>query len=342
MKIDLKQRRNLGYSGLKVPPLCLGTMMFGVETSEADARRMLDHALDHSVNFVDTADFYHKGLSEEIVGQAIRARRQDWILASKVGLPMDGTGLKQGLSRRWLMQALDNSLSRLGTAWIDVWYLHLADHDTPLEETVLTLGHAIQSGKIRYWGISNFRGWQIAELARQCDLLSVPRPIVCQPYYNALNRMPEVEILPACEYYGIGIVPYSPLARGVLTGKYRVDQAPDTGSRAGRKDARIMSTEFREESLRIPERLMKHTCERGTSMVAYALLWLLNNRNVTSVIAGPRTFEQWESYIAAFDADFTKEDEDLLNSLVPAGHPSTPGYNDPKYPITGRPVNTPT
>ena len=135
--------------------------------------------------------------------------------------------------------------------------------------------------------------------------------------------MPEVEILPACEYYGIGVVPYSPLARGVLTGKYRVDQALEPGSRAGRNDARIMSTEFREESLRITERLMKH-------------------RNVTSVIAGPRTFEQWESYIAAFDADFTKEDEDLLNSLVPAGHPSTPGYNDPKYPITGRPVNTPT
>lgn len=342
MQIDLNKRHNLGYSGLKVPPLCVGTMMFGVETPATDARRILDHAFDHSVNFVDTADVYHKGLSEEIVGQAIQERRQDWILASKAGNPMSGTGLKQGLSRRWMMQALEDSLMRLGTEWIDIWYLHLADHETPLEETVLTIGQAIQSGKIRYWGISNFRAWQIAELARQCDLLSVPRPIVCQPYYNALNRMPEVEILPACEYYGIGVVPYSPLARGVLTGKYRVDQAPEPGSRAGRNDARIMSTEFREESLRITERLMKHTCERGTSMVAYALLWLLNNRNVTSVIAGPRTFEQWESYIAAFDADFTKEDEDLLNSLVPAGHPSTPGYNDPKYPITGRPVNTPT
>ena len=154
-----------------------------------------------------------------------------------------------GLSRRWVLQAAEESLKRLGTDHIDIYYLHKEDHSTPLEETVRAMGELIRQGKVRYFGVSNYRAWRVAEICNICDRLGIDRPIVSQPYYNAMNRMPEVEHFPACSYYGLGIVPYSPLARGVLTGKYRPDAAPDKDSRAGRNDARMMQTEWRPESL---------------------------------------------------------------------------------------------
>jgi aryl-alcohol dehydrogenase (NADP+) len=160
--------------------------------------------------------------------------------------------------------------------------------------------------------------------------------VVSQPYYNALNRMPEVEHLPACAHFGLGVVPYSPLARGVLTGKFRPAPPPPQDTRAGRQDKRMLETEWREESLHIAGRLAAHAIERGISPGQFAFAWVLNNRLVTGAIAGPRTEEQWEDYAKALAYRFTPEDEALVDRLVAPGHPSTPGYNDPAYPLEGR------
>ena len=332
--------RKLGRSGVKVSPLCLGTMMFGGPTDEAASARIVAHAADAGINFIDTADVYNDGGSEEIVGRAIRAGRERWVLATKAGNAMGKGPNRRGLSRRWLTLACDASLKRLGTDWIDLYYLHREDPETPLEETVAALGDLIRAGKIRAFGVSNFRSWRIAEVCRLCDGLGIDRPVACQPYYNAMNRMPEVEVLPACGHYGLGVVPYSPLARGVLTGKYKPGDAPPADTRAGRNDARMMNTEWRPESLEIAQTLKRHAEARGITPGQFAVAWLLNNRLITAPIAGPRTEEQWRDYLGALDYAFTAEDEALVDGLVPTGHPSTPGYNDPAYAIEGRVART--
>ena len=328
--------RNLGNSGLKVSPLCLGTMMFGDRTDATEAARIIGAAFDAGVNFIDTADVYSKGESERITGKLIAPNRDHWVLATKVG-NAGGPGPNQvGLGRKWIMQAIDASLKRLGGDYVDIYYLHRDYDDASLEETVVAMGDIIRSGKARYFGLSNFRGWRIAEVIRLCRAMNVPQPIVCQPYYNAMNRQPEVEILPACRHYGIGVVPYSPLARGVLTGKYRPNEAPPEGTRAARADKRMMETEFRKESLAIAQKIRAFAEKKGGSAGHFAINWVLNNAIVTSVIGGPRTLEQWQDYLKALEFKFEPRGEALVNSLVSTGHASTPGYNDPQYPLTGR------
>ena len=328
--------RNLGRSGLRVSPLCLGTMMFGGPTDEAAADRIIGQAADAGVNFIDTANVYEGGRSEGITGRAIAARRDWWVLATKLANPTGNGPNSGGLSRRHAFDAVDASLRRLGVEVIDVLYLHKEDHGTPLDETVRAMAGLIAAGKIRYFGVSNHRAWRVAEICHLCDGAGIDRPVVSQPYYNAMNRMPEVEHLPACAHLGLGVFPYSPLARGVLTGKYRPGAAPGNDSRAGRNDKRIMETEFRPESLRIAQVLADHARACGITPGQFALAWVLNNRLVTGAIVGPRTEEHWADYIGALDYRFTTEDEALVEELVPAGHPSTPGYNDPAYPLEGR------
>ena len=328
--------RHLGHSGLKVSPLCLGTMMFGTQTDEDAARCIIARAREQGVNFIDTADVYAEGRSEEIVGRAITQNRSDWIVATKLGNQIGARQGDSGLSRHWIMRAVEGSLTRLGVDCIDIYYFHKEDHTTPLAESVRAMGDLIRQGKVRYFGLSNFRSWRVAEICNVCDRMGIDRPVVSQPYYNAMNRMPETEHLPACGYFGLGVVPYSPLARGVLTGKYQPDAAPPEDSRAGRRDARMMQSEWRPESLRLAQEIKQHAEARGISTGAFAVAWVLNNRLVTSVIAGPRTLEQWEDYPKALDYRFTSEDEALIDRLVSTGHPSTPGYNDPAYPIEGR------
>jgi aryl-alcohol dehydrogenase (NADP+) len=330
--------RNLGASGIKVSPICLGTMMFGERTEAAEAGRIVDSARAAGINFIDTADAYAKGESERLVGKLLASDRDQWVLATKVGNPMGKGPNDGGLSRAWMMRAIDASLARLNMEWVDIYYLHLDDPATPLEETLTAMGEIIAAGKARYFGVSNYRAWRIAQIAELCGKLGVPAPIVCQPYYNAMNRMPETEILPACANYGLGVVPYSPLARGVLTGKYAPGQVPAADTRAGHKDKRMLETEFREESMVMAQQLKAHAQKRGVSAGQFALNWVLNNRLVTSVLAGPRTLEQWTEYLGALAHPFSAEDEALVDSLVKSGHPSTPGYNDPKYPLSGRPT----
>lgn len=332
--------RNLGNSGLKVSPICLGTMMFGERTDAVEAGRIVASARAAGVNFIDTADAYAKGESERISGSLIATEREQWVLATKLGNPMGKGPNDGGLSRSWMMRAIDASLQRLNTDWIDVYYLHLDDPSTPIEETLVAMSEIIAAGKVRYFGVSNYRAWRIAQIAELCAKLGVPAPIVSQPYYNAMNRMPETEILPACANYGLGVVPYSPLARGVLTGKYAPGQAPAADTRAGKQDKRMMETEFRAESLAMAQTFKTHAEKRGMSAGQFALNWVLNNRLITSVLAGPRTLEQWTEYLGALEHRFSAEDEALVDSLVKSGHPSTPGYSDPRYPIEGRPTRT--
>ena len=297
------QYRQLGRSGLKISPICLGTMMFGGPTDEATSSRIVAKAREAGVNFIDSADAYNGGQSEQVVGLAISNNRHNWILATKLAN-------------------------------------HKEDPATPLEETVRAIGDLMRQGKIRYFGVSNYRAWRVAEICNICDRNGIDRPIVSQPYYNAMNRMPEVEHFPACGYYGLGIVPYSPLARGVLTGKYQPDAAPDKETRAGRADKRMMQTEWRPESLQLAQEIKQHAEARGITAGQFAVSWVLNSSFVSAVIAGPRTEQQWDDYLKALDYRFTAEDEALIDRLVVSGHPSTPGFNDPGYPIEGRRART--
>ncbi len=332
--------RNLGRSGLKVSPLCLGAMMFGGATNEADSRAIVARAREHGVNFIDTADAYNGGASEEVVGRAIAADRGWWVVATKLANPTDAAAGPNGtgLSRRHAMRAAEASLRRLGIDTIDVLYWHKEDHATPLGESVRAMEDLVRAGKIRHFGVSNHRAWRIAEICRLCDEAGIDRPVVSQPLYNAMNRMVEVEHLPACDAYGLGVFPYSPLARGVLTGKYQPNVAPAEGTRAARRDKRMMETEWRPESLAIAAEFAARARALGITAGQWALAWVLRNKLVTGVIAGPRTMEQWEEYVPALDVKLGPEDEALVDRLVAPGHPSTPGYNDPAYPLEGRPV----
>ena len=316
--------------------------MFGGATDKTESSNIIASARDHGLNFIDTADVYNNGSSEEIVGELLQGQRDNWVLATKIGnaTRKDGKTLpnESHYSRQWLIRGVENSLKRLGTDYIDILYLHRDFEQENLEEAALALGDLIRAGKIRSFGLSNFRGWRIAEMIHLCRQLHIPQPVVLQPYYNMLNRGPEVEILPACSHYGLGVVPYSPIARGVLTGKYQPGATPDPDSRMGRGDSRIRETEFREESLKIAQTIVEHAKQRGVSPGQFAAAWVLANPIITSVIAGPRTLAQMEDYYGALDISISAEEESMINALVTPGHPSTPGYNDPNYPFYGRPV----
>jgi aryl-alcohol dehydrogenase (NADP+) len=205
-----------------------------------------------------------------------------------------------------------------------------------MEESVATMAQLIASGKVRYFGVSNFRAWRMARLVELCRAMGVPQPIACQPPYNAMSRQIEVELLPACAHFGVGVVAYSPLARGVLSGKYKVDAPPPEDSRAARNDRRILQTEFRPESLRLAQQFAAHAASKGQTPTSLALGWVWNNQLVHGVIGGPRTLAQWQDYLDALRQPFDAQDEAFLSGLVAAGHASTPGYTDAQYPVTGR------
>jgi len=328
--------RSLGRSGLKVSPLCLGAMMFGGRTEEAEAHAIIADAQERGVNFIDTADAYNAGRSEEVVGRAIRDRRDRWVLATKLANQMGEGPNRAGLSRGWIMQAVRDSLRRLGTDRIDILYLHKEDPATPLEETARAIADLMRSGAIRYFGVSNFRAFRLAALCAICDDLGIDRPIVCQLYYHALNRSAEVELLPACRHFGLGVVAYSPLARGVLTGKYPPGAEAPAGSRAAGGDKRILETEFHPANLAAAARLLAHAEGRGVDLSAFAGAWLLANPIVTGLIAGPRTLAQWQAYLKSLDVTIDTEDEAAVDRLVPRGATAIPHYTDPAYPIEGR------
>lgn len=328
--------RYLGRSALKVSPLTLGAMMFGNQAPDDVAFRIIDKAHEQGINFIDTADVYHDGKSEQVVGRGIKKNRDSWVVATKfVNSHTKGPNLG-GYSRKWIYQTVENSLRNLGTDYIDILYFHRAVFDAPLGEAVRAIADLIKAGKLRYFGVSNFRGWRIAEVAHLADQFGIDRPVASQPLYNIVNRTAEAEQLPAAAAYGLGVVSYSPLARGVLTGKYNVGEAPAADSRAGRGDKRMHDVEFREESIAIAKQIAAHAEAKGIAAADFALAWVLNNRLITSAIAGPRTEEQWDGYLRALNVKLDAEDEALVDRLVATGHPSTPGFTDPGHPVEGR------
>lgn len=333
--------RQLGRSGIQVSPLCLGTMMFGGQTDEYAARAITARAFEQGINFIDTANVYNAGQSEEVVGRLVAGKRGKWVLATKFGGGPSSSDKRiwpneSGASRKAIVAAVEGSLTRLGTDYIDLIYVHREDRAVRVEETVAALGDLIRDGKILYYGLSNHRAWKIAEFSHVADALGVDRPAASQPLYNLANRQVEIEHLTACAHHGVGVVPYSPLARGVLTAKYDAEAAPAADSRAGRSDRRLSETEWRPESLTLAQEIKRHVHERGLTPGQFAVAWVLANKLVTSAIAGPRTLQQWEDYVPALDYRWTAEDEALVDRFVATGHPSTPGYNDPGHPFYGR------
>ena len=329
--------RLLGRTGVRVSPLCLGTMMFGGPATAADSIRIIHRALDAGINFVDTADMYSSGESERVVGQALAGRRDRVVLATKGRHKMGEGANDWGASRLHLRQALDASLSRLGTDYVDLYYVHAPDYDTPIDETLRFLDDAVRQGKILYPACSNFRAWRVCEALWTSDKLGLARFAAVQPLYNLVNRDIEVELLPLASEHDLGVVTYSPLARGILTAKYRPGEAFPEGSRAARNDKRLREAELRDESLAISQRLAEHCAKRGVAPSQFALAWCLANRILTAVILGPRTMEQLEDNLAALSVQITPEDEAFVDSLVPPGEHSGKGFNDPLYPVTGRP-----
>ena len=298
--------------------------MFGGQTPREEAHRIIDAARDAGVNFIDTADVYAGGESERIVGSALAADRERWVVATKVGAASGGPG---GLGRRAMMQAVDESRRRLGLDCIDIYYLHEPDPGTRIEETLETLGRIMAQGKARHFGVSNYTGWQMADMVHRCRQLGVPQPIVCQPYYNLLNRVAEIEIFPAGRHFGIGAAVYSPLAGGMLTGKYR--GAGEQGARGTRGDTRFSEVEFHEGTASLARRIADYAERRGMAPAQFATRWVIDNADVTSAVAGPRTAAQWAHYVRAVEQRLDEEDEAFVSSVVAPGQPSTPGFTGP-------------
>jgi aryl-alcohol dehydrogenase-like predicted oxidoreductase len=330
------QYRKLGNTGLQVSPLCLGTMMFGGPTDEQESIRIIHRAIADGINFIDTANMYVQGESERIVGKAIHDRRDNIVLATKVRVAVGPGPNDAGCSRYHIMREVENSLRRLNLDHIDLYYLHQYDYGTPLEESLRALDDLVRQGKVRYIGCSNYYAYQVVEGLWISDRHGLERFACVQPLYNMVNRDPELELFPMCEAFGVGVVAYSPLARGVLTGKYRIGESFPDGSRAARKDKRIHETELRDESFLVAQKLADAAQRKNVPIGQLALAWVIANPAVTSAIIGPRTMEQYEDNRKSVECTVTAEDESIVDSLVPPGEHTGKGYHDPNYPVRGR------
>ncbi len=328
--------RTLGKAGVKVSPICLGTMMFGGPTDEATSIRIMHKAIDEGINFFDTANIYNAGESEVVVGKAIADRRDSVVLATKARAPMGEGPNQQGGSRLNMLRELDASLSRLKCEYIDLFYLHTPDYETPIEETLRAMDDMVHSGKVHYIACSNFRAWRLMEALGTSERLNLNRFCCVQPLYNIVNRDIEVELLPLCQEHSIGVVSYSPLARGILTGKYKPQQSFPEGSRASRNDKRMLQAELRDASLELSQNIAAYCAEKGVAASQFALSWVLANPILTSVIVGPRNMEQFDDNLGCLDVEITGDDEAFIDNLVPPGEHSGKGFQDTAYPITGR------
>ena len=328
--------RLLGRTGVKVSPICLGTMMFGGQTNEADSIDIIHKATDRGINFIDTANMYNLGESERVVGKGIADRRNKVVLATKGRQKMGEGPNEVGGSRLHLMMELEASLQRLHVDYIDIYYYHAPHEETAIEETLRALDDMVRSGKVRYIACSNFRAWRLCEALWSSDKFRLNRFSCVQPLYNIVNRDIEVELLPLCREHQIGVVSYSPLARGILTGKYQPGEKPNEGTRAARNDPRMMQAEWREASLEVAAQLKTHCQAKGVAPSQFALAWCLANPILSSLIIGPRTMTHFEDNLGCLEVTITDEDEAFVDRLVPPGEHSGKGFQDTAYPITGR------
>lgn len=321
--------RLLGRTGLQVSPLCLGTMMFGEWGNQDvdDSIRIIHHALDSGINFVDTADVYSAGGSEEIVGKALKGRRDDVVLATKFFMPMDTKPNHSGGSRKWIMTEVENSLRRLDTDYIDLYQVHRPSDVMDVEETLGALTDLVHQGKVRYIGSSSYSGSQIVEAQVASRDRNLSRFVSEQPPYSILVRGIEADVLPTTQRYGMGTLTYSPLAGGWLSGKWRKDAAPVPTS-AFRPNARFdMTSPANQQKLDIVDALAGIADDAGLTLIDLALAFVINHPGVTSAIIGPRTMEQLESQLTGADVIVTTELLDRIDELVAPGVTLNPDDN---------------
>jgi aryl-alcohol dehydrogenase (NADP+) len=318
--------RTLGRSGCAVSSMCLGTMTFGTETGEAAAHQQLDQFIDAGGTLVDTADVYSGGISEEIIGRWFASRpaqvTERVVLATKGRFPLGGAPNDAGLSAVHLTRALDASLRRLGRDTVDLYQVHAYDPLTPLEETLRTLDGFVRSGKIRYYGLSNFTGWQLTKTVYLARELNVAPPVTLQPQYSLLAREIEWEIVPAAMDAGLGLLPWSPLGGGWLSGKYRRDERPAGATRLGEDPGRGMEAYDRrstDRTWRVIDAVQKIAEDRGASMAGVALAWVTGRPAVSSTILGARTTDQLQANLRAAGLRLTPEETAVLDAASDPG-----------------------
>jgi len=327
--------RILGRTGVRVSPLCLGAMMFGKgwNPDHADGIRIIHRALDAGINFIDTADIYSRGESEEIVGKALAGRREGIVLATKVHWPMGDNPNQRGNSRRWILMEVEASLRRLKTDWIDLYQMHRPSADTDIEETLRALDDLVHQGKVRYIGSSTFPASQIVEAQWTARQHGLNRFVCEQPPYSMLVRGVEADVLPTCQRHGMGVIPWSPLASGWLSGKWRKGAVTPTSSRSGIFPQLFdLSRPANQRKFEAADALGALADQAGISLVQLALAFVIRHPAVTSAIIGPRTMEHLESQLGANEV---KLDEGLLNridEIVPPGtnlDPNEVGLDNP-------------
>ncbi|NHN48605.1 aldo/keto reductase [Halostella sp. JP-L12] len=301
----------LGDTGLEVSRFCLGCMNFGsgepwMIGDREQSREIIDRAIDLGINFLDTANVYSRGESEEIVGEAIDGRRDELVVATKVYGPMREGPNGQGLSRKHVLEQAEKSLDRLGTDYVDLYQIHRWDENTPIEETLSALDHLVSEGKVRYIGASTMPNWKFQRALYAADVENYERFVCMQPEYNAVDRHEEANLLPVCEEEGVGVIPWSPLAGGFLTGKYERDSDPEEGLRADADE--YTRNRFIEENWAVLDEIRGIADEKDASPAQVSLAWLLHKPVVDAPIIGPRTIDHLEENVAAIDVDLTDEE----------------------------------
>lgn len=308
------EQRRIGISGLTVSAIGLGGNTFGATVDGDEAVRTIQHAIDSGITFIDTADVYSQGRSEELVGQAVAGRREQVVIATKCGIPLEAGPHAGGLSRRWVTQAAEDSLRRLGTDYIDLFYAHRPDANTPIEETLSAMDDLVRQGKVRYIGCSNFRAWEVAYGMGASRLQRLEHWTAVQNRWNLLDGLDSPELEEAAAALGVGIIPYTPLASGILTGKYRPGVEPEAGTRIG--DLSRMRDRLTDDKLARTERVRAWAEERGHTVAEAAIAWLLAHPVVPSVIAGARRPEQIDANIRAAGWVMTPEERDELTAIA--------------------------
>lgn len=320
----MKEFRNLGRTGIKVSNLCLGCMNFGGKTDADHAARVVDRFLDEGLNFIDTANVYHRGVSEDYLGRALSAngKRDRVVLATKVHAPMaDDDPNMMGNTRRHIVQQCEASLKRLQTDWIDLYQIHRPQSSIPIDETLRALDDLIRSGKVRYIGTSTFAGWQIVESLWVSKELGLNRFVCEQPPYNLMDRRIEREVIPAARTFGIALIPWSPLAGGFLTGKYKRGEAPPEGARLQDTDSGRGKRLFSDAGFDVLETAETLASQKGCTVSQLALAWCAAQPGVTSPIIGPRNVEQLDDNLGALDVEITEADNEAIDRVsLPGGY----------------------
>ncbi|HEU0163757.1 MAG TPA: aldo/keto reductase [Thermomicrobiales bacterium] len=308
------EQRRLGTSGLVVSTIGLGGNTFGATVDGDEAVKTIQHAIEQGITFIDSADVYSQGRSEELVGQAVQGIRSSVVIATKMGNQMNSGPHAVGLSRRWVHQAVEDSLRRLNTDYIDLFYAHRPDPHTPLEETLRAFDDLVRSGKVRYIGCSNYPAWEVAYGVGISKELHLDRWVAAQNRWNLIDGLDSPELEQAADFLGVGIIPFTPLASGILTGKYKAGEEPQAGTRFA--DLAGLRGRLTAEKVEKAARVQKWAEERGHTAAEAAIAWLLAHPVVSSVIAGARNPEQLTANIAAGEWTLTPEERDELSALV--------------------------